>query len=883
MLRTIVLSLVFCLGLLAVGWVGIGYLGSHPLGAAVAAVIAACYLVGALELYRYRQATGTLETAVDALETPPATLDGWLERLHPGLRPAVRQRVRGERAALPAPVLTPYLVGLLVLLGMLGTLLGMMATLKGTGLALQSAADLQAVRGSLAAPVDGLAFAFGTSIAGVATSAMLGLLSALCRRERVQVVQRLDQRIATSLHAYSADHQRTQALQLQQQQAAALPQLVERLQALITQLDAQGAANDTRRTAEQAEFHARTEAAYTRLAESLQQSLHAGMAESAHALTAALQPVVQTTMAGIAEATTALQGRLDDAVQRQLEAISQGMQATNAAAADTAAAVREAQQRSQQALSDQLQAALAQTDQRTAALQAELQQATQQQLAMLADTAQRSADTADTHWQSALAAQERHQHASLAQWQLTLEQIAQHAGAVQARIDSAIEQQLQALDSGLQRTSGTLVDSWSSALAEQRQAAQTQHAQLQEALAQASDEGSRLRQQVEQAVQQQLEGLTTSFADSTARATASWTAAVREQQHSHQALTEGLQGTLDGFATTFDTRAAALVDAVSTRLEHASSATAEAWTQALAQQHAASAALVDQHQATLSAAGAGLDAHAATLVATLQQTHGELQAALEARDAERLTRWNAGLAALGEQLSTQWTQTGEQVLQQQQALCQSLANDAAELAAQAQAQAKATIEEVARLLQVAAEAPRAAADVVAELRQSLSDSMVRDTAMLEERTRLLATLETLLDAVNHASTEQRAAVDALVATSADLLQRVGSQLTEQIGQEAGKLGEIAAQVTGSAVEVASLGEAFGSAVELFGTATGTLNTHLQQVAGALDASLARSDDQLAYYVAQAREVVDLSMLSQKQIIEELRQLEDRRGNAAEKA
>ena len=41
---------------------------------------------------------------------------------------------------------------------------------------------------------------------------------------------------------------------------------------------------------------------------------------------------------------------------------------------------------------------------------------------------------------------------------------------------------------------------------------------------------------------------------------------------------------------------------------------------------------------------------------------------------------------------------------------------------------------------------------------------------------------------------------------------------------------------------------------------------------ALDGSLARSDEQLAYYVAQAREVVDLSVLSQKQIIGELRQL-----------
>jgi len=51
------------------------------------------------------------------------------------------------------------------------------------------------------------------------------------------------------------------------------------------------------------------------------------------------------------------------------------------------------------------------------------------------------------------------------------------------------------------------------------------------------------------------------------------------------------------------------------------------------------------------------------------------------------------------------------------------------------------------------------------------------------------------------------------------------------------------------------------------------------VAAALDASLARSDEQLAYYVAQAREVVDLSLLSQKQVIEELQQLAASAGKA----
>ena len=49
----------------------------------------------------------------------------------------------------------------------------------------------------------------------------------------------------------------------------------------------------------------------------------------------------------------------------------------------------------------------------------------------------------------------------------------------------------------------------------------------------------------------------------------------------------------------------------------------------------------------------------------------------------------------------------------------------------------------------------------------------------------------------------------------------------------------------------------------------------QQIGSALEQSGARSDEQLAYYVAQAREVVDLSVLSQKQIIEELQQLAGR--------
>jgi hypothetical protein len=163
MIKNLLNVAVFFVGLAAVCWIGAGYVGSNPLAASVTMVIGACYLAGALELYRYRQATLTLTHAVTDLSATPASLSDWLGRLHASLRNATRLRVEGERVALPVPVLTSYLVGLLVLLGMLGTLLGMMATLRGTGMALESATDLQAIRGSLAAPVKGLGFAFGTA------------------------------------------------------------------------------------------------------------------------------------------------------------------------------------------------------------------------------------------------------------------------------------------------------------------------------------------------------------------------------------------------------------------------------------------------------------------------------------------------------------------------------------------------------------------------------------------------------------------------------------------------------------------------------------------------------------------------------------------------
>lgn len=684
---------VFFAGLAAVCWIGAGYAVSNPVALAVTLVIAAGYLAGALELRRYRQATSTLAQAVAALSEPPAALGAWLERLHPSLRHAVRVRVEGERVALPGPALTPYLVGLLVLLGMLGTLIGMVMTLRGTGAALESSTDLQAIRASLAAPVKGLGFAFGTSIAGVATSAMLGLLSALCRRERLDAAQALDAKIATTLRVHSHAHQRDETFRLLQRQADLMPTLVDRLQAMMHSLEQQSAASAERQIAGQQAFLGKAEETYARLASSVGQSLTDSVAESARVAGSALQPVMEATMAGLARETAALHDALTQAVQRQLDGLSAGFETTAAHVADV--------------------------------------------------------------WRHALA----------------------------------------------------------------------------------------------------------------------------DHQRSSDALAQRLHGSIDRIVESFDRRSTDLLDGVRARLDATASSVSDAWRGALAQQEQANEAHAERNRQALETAAATFERHSAALLRTIGESHSALQATLESRDEQRLATWTDSLGSIAAKLGTEWEQTSAQAANRQQAIYDALAHTARDLSAHTQAHASATIAEISRLVQAASEAPRVAAEVVAELRQKLSDSMVRDTAMLEERNRMLATLETLLDAVNHASSEQRAAVDALVATSSALLQRVGTQFTDEVGTQTDRLGGVAAQITGSAVEIASLGDALGAAVQSFGESNDKLVAHLQRIEAALDKSLARSDEQLAYYVAQAREVIDLSMMSQKQIIEELQRVGGERASA----
>src|SRR5437764_12686772 len=84
--------------------------------------------------------------------------------------------------------------------------------------------------------------------------------------------------------------------------------------------------------------------------------------------------------------------------------------------------------------------------------------------------------------------------------------------------------------------------------------------------------------------------------------------------------------------------------------------------------------------------------------------------------------------------------------------------------------------------------------------------------------------------------------------------------------------DVATHVNGSAGEIVALTEAFGHIVQGFQASNDKLVETLQRIEASLQRSTARSDEQLAYYVAQAREVIDLSIASQQGLVENLRQL-----------
>ena len=227
-----------------------------------------------------------LVTEIVALPAP-ATKEA-VEAASPPLRAFLLARLAGSPAAPAAAPFTPYLLGLLVMIGLLGTFLGLFETLRGAREALSASADVAALRAGLAAPMSGLSRAFGTSAAGVSASAMLGLGAVFVRRAEGRVVEALARYAAGPLAAITVAGRQLAALEALARHGEALPAAAEALREATSRL----AQLEAHLTAAQAKAGVETAAAIRGTAAEIRADLDRGMGRAAEAVTAVVEPLV---------------------------------------------------------------------------------------------------------------------------------------------------------------------------------------------------------------------------------------------------------------------------------------------------------------------------------------------------------------------------------------------------------------------------------------------------------------------------------------------------------------------------------------------------------------------------------------------------------------
>ena len=186
------------------------YRRTDRLSLSLAVLIGAGLLVGVLELFLKTSRAERLgkELQKVAPSTPEA-----LEQLGPELRNLVRRRLSGFATPSPPAWFSTYLIGLLVMIGMLGTFLGLFESLRGAREALTTSGDVDALRSALIAPLQGLSRAFGLSAAGVSASATLGLAAVFARRAEAQLTELISAAVAGPLAACTAAGRQLAALE----------------------------------------------------------------------------------------------------------------------------------------------------------------------------------------------------------------------------------------------------------------------------------------------------------------------------------------------------------------------------------------------------------------------------------------------------------------------------------------------------------------------------------------------------------------------------------------------------------------------------------------------------------------------------------------------
>jgi hypothetical protein len=789
---TRILSIVaFVLGAIIVLWMASAFVGSNLLALAVTLLIAGAYTVGFAELLRYQQSSLSLSAALDEVNEPLAELGPWLAKVPTVLRNAVRQRIQGEYVGLPAPVLAPYLIGLLVMLGLLGTFIGMVDTLKGAVMALEGTTELEAIRTGLAAPIKGLGMAFATSVAGVTASAMLGFISTLSRRERLQVSRQLDSSMATVFKNFSLAYQRQQSYAAMQTQAQALPQVVESLGVLAERISHMGENLGATLVAAQSHFHSEAQSHYKELAQSVDASLSQSLAASGRVVGESVGPVVQSFMQEISEEL----------------------------------------RQSQQQLAETAQSHLLDLNTRVADSAVEFSQG----------------------WRTGIAEQQRGSESLLQSmtqqfFQLS-EGFAASGGDLLSRFDGLTENWQQSL----QATEEKRQQSWSAVF--------NQSAEL----LQSSAEGMATKSKE---LLTRFDGLTENWQQNLlsteAKRQASWSAVFEQSTELLRSNSAGIAAGNDELLKRFD----GLTENWQQQQQAGEQQRLQNWS-----------SVFDQSAELLRSSAEQLAVNARTgsqeLMAEFSGLLGSSEQLLDARQASEsqwLAEYQQRMTELGVTLKTELAGLHELEEQRGIAAVERLGELQSAVAVHLSTLANALEEPMGRLIESASETPRIAAELMGQLRAEMSENLERDNSLLDDRRELMVQLKGLSESLQESAAGQRTAVENILNNSAGILADVSNRFNEKLVDETGKLDEILTHFEASSGDLASLGEAFASAVSQFGDSNRELIATLSKVEASLQHSGERSDEQMAYYVAQAREIIDHNMMTQQDIIKHLQEL-----------
>ena len=766
MITRLIFVMAFLLGTSAIIAMGVNFIESNTLALIVTGVIGAVYTIGFLELIQFRRATITLTGALSSLSQDASeqlkSLDEWLITLHPSLQNSVRQRIEGERIALPAPVLTPYLVGLLVMLGLLGTFVGLVETLKGVVVALEGTAELDAIRQALTAPMGGLGLAFGTSVAGVAASAMLGLMSTLSKRDRLLSSRLLNDHIRTSFQRFSKFNQQQASLQALERQSQDLPVIADKLGSLIEQMTLMSDKLGVQLTDNQIRFHESSRSLFEELATSVDKSLRESIEKS--------------------ERVLGDSGRL----------VAEGMQP------------------------------------------------------VMLDTMSSISDT-----------------------------LSQNVQATQKTLSHSVQDHLQSLSGQFTRTSEAVALAWKNGIAAHEHSNEVLIQDMKDAFTDFKEEFGRTSSNMLDAFNQTVTQWFEHHSSSENKRLEHWTEALQKQ---HQESSSNWQSTSQAIIDELNSVAGVHKTSMHTITDDMTALSSELMSQ---MKQSSTQSMIQQQQIT-----SNLDETARSVIASTKDSHIEILSEIK-----RLVNSSETLVETRVANESKWLESYEQRMQQLTTSIQSelktLRDDEMErgqLAVERMAQLESVVANhltslgnaleapMTQLIEIASETPRAAAEVIGQLRQEISNNIERDNKLLEERTQLLSKLDAASETYIQTSADQRDAIEKLVEFSAQRLNGISEQFSSNVVNEIDKVSELTDHFSVSAAEIASLGEAFTLAVGLFNESNSKLIDSLGQIEHSLKDSNTRSNEQLGYYVAQAREVIDYSVLSQKEIFDELRQL-----------